>query len=283
MSAVQILVPHAPSVFSEYAQRLGWAPHHAILMVWAYFDDSGDPGDPDDRTLTVSGCVATTDTWSIWEREWADLRDEFGLSWFHTVDFEHSRKEFDGWQAERKELFRRRMLSIVSGHITRGARAVGCVVPHDHVAREERARRGTASGLDSVATWSLIEDDPWFVCLAWCLCAASRLAPDGRVHIIFARKPKLSGKAAEFFHDIILQLPKLESRLRSLDFLGEPREILPLQLADLTAWHVRRYNSRLHGGERPREEYSVLRRHASFYRADPPRMFEGWLEWIEDG
>lgn len=283
MSAVQIQTSRAAlSAFAEYAFGLGWAPDDAILMIWAYFDDSGDPGDPHDRTLTIAGGVATTDAWSRWAQDWAHLLEDFGVAWFHTVDFEHLRDQFKQWSAERKESFRARLLSIVRRHIDQGARAVGCVVPHDYVPREERARRGTARGLDPVAAWSLIEDDPWFVCLTWCIYAASRLSPDGRIHVVFAQKSKLSGKAAEYFSDIILHAPKLESRFRGLNFLGEPRNLLPLQMADLVAWHLRRYNSRLHGGERPREEYSVLRRHAWFHKADPPRMFEGWLAWIQD-
>jgi hypothetical protein len=123
-------------------------------MIEAYFDESGDPGEPSDRTLTIAGWVATTEAWHTWVEAWGQLLDDFQIHWFHTVEFEHARGQFEGWPVERKESFRQRMCSIIRSHIDQGARAIGCVIPHDHVPREERARRGTARGLDSIAAWS---------------------------------------------------------------------------------------------------------------------------------
>lgn len=195
-------------------------------MLCAYFDDSGEPTSPHDRTVTIAGCVASVEAWSTLADDWRGLLEGFNLSWFHAVDFEHSRDEFATWDEQQKEEFRKRMLQIIMAHIDRGARHVGCVVPHHYVPREDRARRGTIHGLDPEAAWNLVRDDPWFICIAWCLQESSRLAQDFSpregIRVVFARKEKLSGKAAEFYNEIVLHFPALWSRVKQTTFDATP-------------------------------------------------------------
>jgi hypothetical protein len=84
----------------------------------AYSDESGSP---DDHAVVVAGFVASDAQWKEFERNWTDTLRQFGISFFHAVEFAHSIGEFSKWQGhnknavlrEERQWFLRQLLSHI--------------------------------------------------------------------------------------------------------------------------------------------------------------------------
>jgi len=72
-------------------------------MFSAYLDETGHPDNG--SHLIVAGCLASVDQWVHLEREWLSAIAPFGISIFHTVDFESGAAPFGNTdRAKRKEI-----------------------------------------------------------------------------------------------------------------------------------------------------------------------------------
>lgn len=79
----------------ELAAALAWTDAEHILVVWAYYDESGEYEGGKLINMSVGGCVSHLDRWRAFEAEWrAALADE-GLNAFHMTDFEAWAPPFD--------------------------------------------------------------------------------------------------------------------------------------------------------------------------------------------
>jgi hypothetical protein len=78
---------------------LGWGSASGVLMLWGFFDESGEH----DRLtgqlvrLTLGGCWANFEAWQAFSLDWAAILEAFGVRVFHMTDFEADRGEFKGW------------------------------------------------------------------------------------------------------------------------------------------------------------------------------------------
>jgi hypothetical protein len=71
------------------------------MSLFAYFDESGDPADPNVTAFAIGGCIAPMEEWSVFEHKWNSALADEGIRWFHMVDFEHPerrrRNQFFQW------------------------------------------------------------------------------------------------------------------------------------------------------------------------------------------
>lgn len=74
-----------------------------MAMFTAYFDASGHPDDPNVRSLTVAGFLASTDQWSIFDRRWKKILEKYEVPYLHMKEFSHSQGEFVGWDQDPKK------------------------------------------------------------------------------------------------------------------------------------------------------------------------------------
>ena len=96
---------------AELAVSLGLRGEDRAGMLAAYVDESGThAGSP---SVVLAVCVSPVDQWIRFEREWAELLAEHGLSFFHMTDCKNGRGEYIGWDQERKRRAIRRAMSIV--------------------------------------------------------------------------------------------------------------------------------------------------------------------------
>ena len=63
------------------------------MSLCAYFDESGDPGDPRVKAFAIGGCIARQEQWPHFDRKWNRALADEGISWFHMVDFENSERQ----------------------------------------------------------------------------------------------------------------------------------------------------------------------------------------------
>ena len=101
--------------------------HRSVLMLRAYFDDSGSDRDPRTPFSLIGGCIGSLTAWSRLERDWQAVLSEFGVAWLHMKDFAHSTGEFAGWDANEPK--RQAFLGALVAVLLRDASAfIGCAV-----------------------------------------------------------------------------------------------------------------------------------------------------------
>jgi hypothetical protein len=79
-----------------------------MLMLHAYFDETGHGDDANTKFLGIAGCLTSVETWKKVERRWsAALRSE-GLPYFHMREYAFSVGPFKDWkdgEARRQKIY----------------------------------------------------------------------------------------------------------------------------------------------------------------------------------
>ncbi len=211
-----------------------------MLMLRAYFDESGDPTNPGAHAFSVGGCMAPLEYWEAFETEWRQALDDEGLSWFHMTDFENYRREFSGWDERRHRDFLQRLLTIIdrSVQVHVGAAKILCSDIAD-------------------PDWPTTYRNTYYNCVQVCvhgaLREASYLPPEEKVRLVFAHHPQISPVVLEACNEA---LREGFSRLGSIT-QARVREVLPLQAADLVAYEL---NKAVSDPSRKRFPYEQLQR-----------------------
>jgi hypothetical protein len=105
----------------ELRCALGWADAELLLMIWAYFDESGEYEQGKLTAMTIGGICAPVEKISRLDAAWrAALADE-GLTEFHMTDFEAWRPPFDFEIGGQRDYAKHRrllssLLNILIGH-----------------------------------------------------------------------------------------------------------------------------------------------------------------------
>lgn len=87
--------PSAAPFFSQLRSALSWPKDSGVLVVWIYYDESGEYADGNLLRMVIGGCAASYESWQAFDPKWrAALADE-GLTVFHMSDFERWKRPFD--------------------------------------------------------------------------------------------------------------------------------------------------------------------------------------------
>src|SRR5438105_13914422 len=90
---------------------------HHLLMLRAYFDESGRSDDLKCRYMGMGGLVATAEGWERFEPAWQAVLTEYGLPYFHMVDYVQYRgafKEKSEWPEARRRALMAELLKAIS-------------------------------------------------------------------------------------------------------------------------------------------------------------------------
>jgi hypothetical protein len=181
------------------------------MTLWAYFDESGlhDATDGSLAKLTVGGCVATSEAWEALSPSWSNAIANMGLSEFHMKDFEHRKGAYSKWsEPERKE-----RLNILLDII--GAAKPNCIGFTNWV----RPGEGTAAIYKRCAHDVLLELGLY----------------EDEFAIVFAQHPEYGDYSR--LHQTLVKHGYGKS-IKSVT-TARPREICPLQVADIVAYEIR--------------------------------------------
>lgn len=85
----------ARSYIAELAACLSWRPRDMVVMMWAYFDESGYHNQNTNHLerLTLGGCMASCEAWDGFEAEWRAILGD--IECFRMADFEAWATPFD--------------------------------------------------------------------------------------------------------------------------------------------------------------------------------------------
>ena len=197
-----------------------------VVMLRAYFDDSGKFNDPQETAVVVAGGIAEVEQWVGFDLEWKRTLDKFNVSEFHMSHLAHFKGEYTGWAENKRKGFLRALCQIVDKYIRK---PIGGLVPKDAFQSLSPERR---------AQWM---NDPYFVCLQDAMRLAGNMAhelfvPAESVHIICDQQPGFEAKANRVYRACQKQLEHGD-RLVQFGF-GDSKDYPGLQLADLIAYEA---------------------------------------------
>lgn len=213
----------------------GKANRDAALMVMfkAYFDDSCS--DQDQKTLVLAGCVQRYNVWADFSLSWeAALINSPGIRYLHMREARSLTGEFHGWKAEERD---RKIY-----HLARIIEAFQPWAITVSVSRKEH---------DAV----LKPNTPYMVRHAYFTLFYTVILKLAHWHLgmgmtspveyVFDEQGEI-GEDAALWHRHIKswQTPELAAQIGGTPKFEDDKKVLPLQAADMLAWHVRRRKER---------------------------------------
>jgi hypothetical protein len=202
-------------------------PWKALALLRAYFDDSGThAGSP---IVMIAGYVATEQAWDSVQQAWKRVLDEFaskGVTWFHMSEFQGGHGQFAGLD----EPLRKYLINQLSGILeTADVQAIWAGV--------------NAEEWDELTTPRFLQKypKPYHLCfdeVVSQLWRWSRHHAEGTpVPIIFAAQNEYQGHIEEIY-TAWRKHPRAGEFLGQLSY-GFPKQVIPLQTADMLAYEAR--------------------------------------------
>lgn len=200
-----------------------------LAFLQAYIDDSYD--NTGERRLFLAGYLHNAEAWECFSNAWEfALREVPSIEYFKMSEANALRGQFFGWSDESRDLKIVKLLAIiktfnpVSFHISLSRTSFD-----EHIA--------------PVAPYALA--NPHFHCIGGIVALASNYVESRNIKtgidFIFDKQEGVQFDIALFFDDLMKRLPTSQKALISkTPVFADDKEFLPLQAADLLAWHLRK-------------------------------------------
>jgi hypothetical protein len=207
-------------------------------MLTAYADESGHSKDPNCRFASLAGFVGSEQEWNDFERDWKSAIDEYiGGHELHMKNFGRG-ELYSGWSTEKLDSF---MLRLIAAIVDSGVHAVGCVVSLD-------AYEGLNPELKTITK------DPYYMAFQE---VTKGLALRGSpihsedfnsidpVAMVYAYQKEYGATDAGRAQQLWQITKDNRERFPWSDWMGtytsaKPKDLLPLQAADLFAYELTR-------------------------------------------
>lgn len=236
------------SGFAEKRRR-----NRLLMMLQAFIDDSGNDGKS--PVFILAGYVASFENWETFSEEWDRvLNPEDGfqmgvLKMKNAYSNRRRRSPYFGLTDQEMEDRLKSLVGVINRHAMHG---VVSVIPY---AIYNRLIRGKFNLLGT----STLDRPYWisfFGIMARLLQVTKHLKLDDKVDFIFdtqdnESKPLLMSEYDRFIN---LAPPDLRNLSGGYPIFKKDDEVLPLQAADMLAWHVRRHYFDRYAGRDPTKE-----------------------------
>lgn len=209
-----------------------------FLMLFAYIDDSGTDGQG--PAVTLAGWAASEEQWRAFSAAWQSVLDmdtPSRLTYFKMVEANSLRGEFQGWTESQRNERVSRLLAVIKDHVRYGMYGL---IYWDDFREMQKLYPQLFIHEYSLLFSSVIAEGAY---------RAQTLGE--KIEFIFDEQGAIGDDSAEAF-DLARRL--IIDKQFSEVVCGKPihrcdKEVLPLQAADLLAWHIRRvcYESALSG------------------------------------
>lgn len=195
----------------------------------AYFDESGS--EQEDKLIVLAGYVHRAETWAEFSDDWRAILDEKpSIAYFHMVEAESLRDEFKDWDPIARDLKVDALAEVISKH---QPWSIECRLSRNDYNQIVRP----------VAPYDL--RSPYFPCFYGVIINLARLHYSMGLTLptdfVFDDQGNIGAEAVLWYEFIkSIQEPKLQELLGSAPVFRDDKKVLPLQAADMLAWHIRR-------------------------------------------
>lgn len=216
-----------------------------MAKAFAYFDESGT--DAKSEVLCVAGYIFLEERVAPFEAEWKAMLERHNLPFFHMVDCAHGTGAFKALTSEQRIETQKEAISL-----TKKYAAKGIALSIDKVAFPK-------IGAGSTKIWTT----PYtFLCgqvLYGVRNWADETGFDGEIEYVFETGADGEAKAVDETVNSLLSTEELRKIFRYRKHVrAKKTEALPLQSADLLAWHWFTHNRRIREGKGKRADFKNL-------------------------
>jgi hypothetical protein len=223
-------------------------------MLQAFIDDSGNDGKS--PVFILAGYIASAENWERFSNEWEKTlkpEDGMNLGVLKMADVYRNRvrgSRYYGWADDQRDQRLKSLIKVINSHALHG---IVSIVPYKTYDAFIKGKFNPPS-LDRACFLS------FFGIMTRLLAVAQQLKLDDRIDFIFdsqdsENKPLLM---AEYDRFISLAPPEIRALSGGYPEFKRDEDSLPLQAADMLAWHVRRYYFDLYNGKDPTKEPSNI-------------------------
>jgi Protein of unknown function (DUF3800) len=239
-----------------------------MLMLEAYFDETGHDDDPNSRFCGILGCLAKAEDWERLERKWQKALSEAGIDFFHSTEFAHSTGQFkDGWKGDKKKRddFYKYLLQII-GEVK--PIFLGCLIPMPAY----RSLNGDVQNM-LVSAYHQSFHEVFRQVLNFGIIKAI-----DTVTMVFDDKPKVKRDVNNLYEAVMAldkeHSNKLSRRVPSPIFRNM-RDVSSLQVADIIAYEsFKEYSRRLYSPQyNPRPGWKWMESAARWRKTDMERRY----------
>lgn len=201
-----------------------------MVMFKAYFDDSGS--DEGNKTLLLAGCVQRYSVWANFSIEWeAVLATEPSIRYFHMREARKLEGEFAHWKAKNRDAKIRRLAELAANYRPWTITAWISRKEHDAILRP-------------IAPFLLRQ--PYLSVFYAVIITLARWHYDDGVTLpvdyVFDDQGAVGAEAVLWYDQIKKwQKPEIAALMGSVPKFENDKQVLPLQAADMLAWHIRRH------------------------------------------
>ncbi len=217
-------------------------------MLKCYADDSGSHKGDDSNLFVLAGYLMEEERWESFAEQWdIQLKRDFPVQFFHMTDAEYGDGEFEGMDL----VFRERKIKDLALVIADNQPTPIAV------SLDKREYDSIVKGVASKE-----RDNPYALLLFQLMRGIAEFQKwreqiHGRepepVEFVFDNQGPEELKALSWYAGLVEAVPEpYKTIMANTPVFRNDRDILPLQAADMLAWHVRR------GTERPDEEREAV-------------------------
>jgi hypothetical protein len=198
--------------FLQLGCTLGWKADTSVLMLWAYFDESGwHAPNGSLRKLTLGGCIASFESWERLSQRWSSALKMMNLPCFHMAHFEARKSPYSDWTDDERKSRLNTFLEILGEPERYCFGFTNLARPDD-----------TTSSIYKRCAHDLLLELAMF---------------DDEFAVVFARHPEFA-RQNELLG--LLQEYGMGEKIRSCT-VAKPIDLCPLQAADVIAYEVSRF------------------------------------------
>jgi len=202
---------------------------HPVAPYKAFIDDSSSS--EDDQILLLAGYAQTARVWAAFSDEWHKiLRQPPAILYCHMTEAESLKGQFLGFTKRERD---RKLVKLANVIVKHDPWSIECFV----------SRKKYEEILEPVIPYDL--RGPYFPCFYGTIVTLARHHEQMGITLptdfIFDRQGKV-GTEAVLWHEEIRkgQKPEIQALMGSTPIFEDDEKVLPLQAADMIAWHLRR-------------------------------------------
>lgn len=216
-------------------------------MLLGYVDDSGNLGNG--PVCVLSGWVSDARRWMLFSDAWADHLKRHGVAYVHMTETRsHNRAgQFQHWKHDDIETFLDGCACIINQHVMFGVAAI--------LHCDAWRRLSVQAAGQNLEQWQDHYKFMYASVLQTVLIFKHRQGLSGDVSVVFDHQNKKAHRMTQHYRDVRTAAPrhlKVTGIPTDPPAFADDKTVVPLQAADLGAWHVRRlFDPTVTQSERP--------------------------------
>lgn len=234
---------HIDALVSGYAAR--HRREKLLVVLQAYIDESVSQSG--DEMFYMAGYINSAEQWAKFSDDWdAELRAAPSIDYLHMVEATNLRGQFRGWDPADRDRKVCRLAKLIRGYRPWSVEVSVSGKEYREIMKPVSPH---------------LFGGPYFACFYATISVVEKyhrsMGLDVPVDFIFDENGRMGDDTVMMRRWVMDSAPELRRILASSPIFRDDKKVVPLQAADMLAWHLRREDEK--GDEEPRAALDYLR------------------------